>query len=147
MRKRTSDTLQSSGASSATRLGTKVHQQKFITLEEVAYEASRLLSHSAPNIIGEIRAFTDLDVKDLNGSTASLRNPYYKPSTTSYRVEGKGSKVTRTAYAKSLCGLSELIGADGLHLKLDVQHQHPQQQRKLLPFGIDVTSSYPCQSR
>jgi hypothetical protein len=93
MRKRTSDTLQSLGASSATILGTKVHPQKFITLDEVAYEASRLLSLSAPSIIEAIQVFTDLDVRDLNGNMKQLRRPYYKSPTKSYRVEGKGSKV------------------------------------------------------
>jgi hypothetical protein len=93
MRKHTSDTLQSLGASSATRLGTKVLQQKFITLDEVAYEASRLLSLSAPSIIEEIQVFMEWDERDLKGSMRPLRNPYYKPSTKSYRVEGKGSKV------------------------------------------------------
>jgi hypothetical protein len=76
MRKRTSDTLQNSGASSATRLGTRGHPQKFITLDEVAYEASRLLSLSAPSIIEAIQVFTDLDVKDLNGNMAYLRRTY-----------------------------------------------------------------------
>jgi hypothetical protein len=93
MRKHTSDTLQSLGASSATRLGTKVLPQKFITLEEVAYEASRLLSLSAPSIIEEIQVFMDLDVRDLNGNMRQLRKPYYKSPTKSYRIEGKGSKV------------------------------------------------------
>ena len=93
MRKRISDTLQNSGASSVTRLGTKVHPQKFITLDEVAYEASRLLSLSAPSIIEVIQVFTDLDVKDLNGNMKQLRKPYYKSPTKSYRIEGKGSKV------------------------------------------------------
>jgi hypothetical protein len=74
-------------------LGTKGHPQKFITLDEVAYEASRLLSLSAPSIIEEIQVFMDLDVKDLKGNMKQLRRPYYKPSTKSYRVEGKGSKV------------------------------------------------------
>ena len=120
MRRHTSDTLQSLGVSSVTTSVTKALPQKFITLEEVAYEASRLLSLSAPNIIEAIQVFMDLDVRHLKGSMRPLRNPYYKPSTKSYRVEGKGSKVTRTAYAKSLCGLSEPIGADGLHPKPDV---------------------------
>jgi hypothetical protein len=93
MKKRISDTLQNSGASSVTRLGTRVHPQKFITLDEVAYEASRLLSLSAPSIIEAIQVFTDLDVRDLNGNMKQLRKPYYKSSTKSYRVEGKGSKV------------------------------------------------------
>jgi hypothetical protein len=93
MRKRISDTLQNSGASSVTRLGTRVHPQKFITLDEVAYEASRLLSLSAPSIIEAIQVFTDLDVKDLSGNMKQLRKPYYKSPTKSYRVEGKGSKV------------------------------------------------------
>jgi hypothetical protein len=93
MRKRISDTLQNSGASSVTRLGTRVHPQKFITLDEVAYEASRLLSLSAPSIIEAIQVFTDLDVKDLNGNMKQLRKPYYKSPTKSYRIEGKGSKV------------------------------------------------------
>jgi hypothetical protein len=93
MRKRISDTLQNSGASSVTRLGTRVHPQKFITLDEVAYEASRLLSLSAPSIIEAIQVFTDLDVRDLNGNMKQLRKPYYKSPTKSYRIEGKGSKV------------------------------------------------------
>jgi hypothetical protein len=96
MRKRTSDTSQSLGAFSAITLGTKVHPQKFITLDEVAYEASRLLSLSAPNIIEAIQVFTDLDVRDLNGNMRQLRKPYYKSPTKSYRVEGKGSKVIKS---------------------------------------------------
>jgi hypothetical protein len=96
MRKRTSDTSQSLGAFSVTTLGTKVHPQKFITLDEVAYEASRLLSLSAPSIIEAIQVFTDLDVRDLNGNMRQLRKPYYKSPTKSYRVEGKGSKVKST---------------------------------------------------
>jgi len=90
MRRHTSDTLQSLGVSSVTTSVTKELPQKFITLEEVAYEASRLLSRSAPSIIEEIQAFTDLDARDLNGNMASLRRPYYKSPTKSYRVEGKG---------------------------------------------------------
>jgi hypothetical protein len=46
-------------ARSVITLGTKGHQRKYITLEEVAYEASLLLSRSAPNIIEEIPVFTD----------------------------------------------------------------------------------------
>jgi hypothetical protein len=95
MRKHTSDTLQSLGVSSATSSVTKALPQKFITLEEVAYEASRLLSLSAPNIIEEIQVFMEWDERHLNGSMRPLRNPYYKSPTKSYRVEGKGSK-TRT---------------------------------------------------
>ena len=94
MRRHTSDTLQSLGAFSVTTLDMKELPQKFITLEEVAYEASRLLSLSAPSIIEAIQVFTDLDVRDLNGNMASLRKPYYKSPMKSYRVEGKGSKVT-----------------------------------------------------
>lgn len=93
MRRHTSDTLQSLGVSSVTTSVTKELPQKFITLEEVAYEASRLLSLSAPNIIEAIQVFTDLDVRDLKGNMASLRKPYYKSPMKSYRVEGKGSKV------------------------------------------------------
>ena len=94
MRRHISDTLQSLGVSSVTTSVTKALPQKFITLEEVAYEASRLLSLSAPNIIEAIQVFTDLDAKDLNGNMTSLRKPYYKSPMKSYRVEGKGSKVT-----------------------------------------------------
>jgi hypothetical protein len=43
---------------SATRLATKGLQRKSITLGEVAYEASLLLSRSAPSIIEEIPVFT-----------------------------------------------------------------------------------------
>lgn len=93
MKKRTLDTSQSLGAFSVTTLGTKGHPQKFITLEEVAYEASRLLSLFAPSIIEAIQVFTDLDVRDLNGNMKQLRKPYYKSPTKSYRVEGKGSKI------------------------------------------------------
>ena len=64
-----------------------------ITLDEVAYEASRLLSLSAPNIIEEIQVFMEWDERHLKGIMRPLRNPYYRLSTKSYRVEGKGSKV------------------------------------------------------
>jgi hypothetical protein len=93
MKRHTSDTLQSLGVSSVTTSVTKALPQKFITLDEVAYEASRLLFLSVPNIIGEIQVFTGLDARDLNGNIASLRRPYYKSPKKSYRVEGKGSKV------------------------------------------------------
>jgi hypothetical protein len=93
MRRHTSDTSQSLGVSSVTTSVTKELPQKFITLGEVAYEASRLLSLSAPNIIEAIQVFTDLDVRDLSGNMRQLRKPYYKSPTRSYRVEGKGSKV------------------------------------------------------
>jgi hypothetical protein len=93
MRRHTSDTSQSLGVSSVTTSVTKELPQKFITLEEVAYEASRLLSLSAPSIIEAIQVFTDLDVRDLNGNMALLRKPYYKSPMKYYRVEGKGSKV------------------------------------------------------
>ena len=59
MKKNTLENLQNSGVRSATTLGTKGHQRKYITLEEVAYEASLLLSRSAQNIIEEIPVFTD----------------------------------------------------------------------------------------
>ena len=59
MKKLTLENSQNSGVRSVISLGTKAHQRKFITLGEVAYEASLLLSRSAPNTIGEIPVFTD----------------------------------------------------------------------------------------
>jgi hypothetical protein len=59
MKKITLENLQNSGVRSATTLATKGLPQKYITLEEVAYEARLLLSRSAPNIIGEIPVFTE----------------------------------------------------------------------------------------
>jgi len=59
MKKITLENLQNSGVRSATRLATRGLQRKSITLGEVAYEASLLLSRSAPSIIGEIPVFTD----------------------------------------------------------------------------------------
>jgi len=59
MKKLTLENLQNSGVRSVISLGTKAHQRKFITLGEVAYEASLLLSRSAPSIIEEIPVFTD----------------------------------------------------------------------------------------
>jgi hypothetical protein len=93
MKNNTLENLQRSGASSAGISDTRELPQKFITLGEVAYEASRLLSLSAPNIIEAIQVFTDLDVRDLSGNMRQLRKPYYKSPTRYYRVEGKGSKV------------------------------------------------------
>lgn len=58
MKKITLENLQNSGVRSATRLATKGLQRKSITLGEVAYEASLLLSRSAPSIIEEIPVFT-----------------------------------------------------------------------------------------
>jgi len=59
MKKNILENLQSLDASSATTLATRELQRKFITLDEVAYEASRLLYRSAPNIIEEIPVFTE----------------------------------------------------------------------------------------
>jgi hypothetical protein len=95
MRKNTLGKSQTSGASSAGTSGTKVHQRKFITLDEVAYEASRLLLPYALSITEEIQAFTDLDVKDLNGDMKSLRKPYYKSPKKYLKSEGNGNKLTR----------------------------------------------------
>jgi hypothetical protein len=65
-----------SDASSAGISDTKELPQKYITLEEVVDEAMRLLYRSVPNIIEEIRVFTDLDVRDLNGNMAYLKRTY-----------------------------------------------------------------------
>ena len=97
MRKNTLGKLQTSGASSAGTSGMKAHQRKFITLDEVAYEASRLLLPYALSITEEIQAFTDLDVKDLNGNMRSLKTPYYKSPKKYLRLEGNGNKLTRFA--------------------------------------------------
>ena len=97
MRKHTSENLQRSGASFVGILDTRELPQKFITLEELVSEVLPLLSRYAPNIIGEIQAFTDLDVKDLSGNMKSLRNPYYKSLNKSLRSEGNGNKLTKFA--------------------------------------------------
>ena len=97
MKKNISEGSLISGASSAGISDTKEHPQKFITLEEVAYEASRLLSLSAPNIIEEIQAFMDLDARDLKGNMRSLRIPYYRSAKRYLRSEGNGNKLTRFA--------------------------------------------------
>ena len=101
MKKNTSENSQRSGASFAGISDTKKLPQKFITLEEVAYEASRLLSLSAPNIIEEIQVFMGLDVRDLKRSMKSLRTPYYKLQSRSLRLEGSGNKLTRFAIRSS----------------------------------------------
>ena len=97
MKRNTSENSQRSGASFAGISDTKELPQKFITLEEVAYEASRLLSLSAPNIIEEIQVFMDLDARDLKGNMRSLRNPYVKLPKRFLRLEGNGNKLTRFA--------------------------------------------------
>ena len=97
MKKNISEDSLISGASFAGISDTKELPQKFITLEEVAYEASRLLSLSAPSIIEEIQVFMGLDAKDLKGSMRSLRNPYYRSVQRSSRLEGNGNKLTRFA--------------------------------------------------
>jgi len=59
MKKITLESLRNSGVRSATTLATKGLQRKSITLDEVAYEASLLLSRSARSITEEIPVFTD----------------------------------------------------------------------------------------
>ena len=97
MRKNTLVRSQTSAVSSAGTSGTKVAQQKFITLDEVAYEANRLLLPYAPNITEEIQVFTDLDVKDLNGDMKFLKTSYYKSPKKYLKLEGNGNKLTRFA--------------------------------------------------
>jgi hypothetical protein len=97
MRKNTLGKSQTLGAFSAGTSGMKAVQRKFITLDEVAFEASRLLLPYALSITEEIQAFTDLDVKDLNGNMKSLRIPYYKSPNKYLRSEGNGNKLTRFA--------------------------------------------------
>jgi hypothetical protein len=97
MKKNTLEKSQTSGAFSAGTSGMKAVQRKFITLDEVAFEASRLLLPYALNITEEIQAFTDLDVKDLNGNMKSLRTPYYKSPKKYSKSEGNGNKLTRFA--------------------------------------------------
>ena len=70
---------------------TRGRPQKYTIFAEVVSEALRLLSHSVPNTTVEIRAFTDLDAKDLNGSTAYLRRPFSRCATTSLTSEAKQS--------------------------------------------------------
>ena len=97
MKKNILEKSQKSGASFAGISDTKDLPQKFITLEEVAYEASRLLFLSAPSIIVEIQEFMGLDARDLSGNMKSLRNPYYKSLSKSLRSEGNGNKLTKFA--------------------------------------------------
>lgn len=97
MRKNTLERLQTSDVFSAGTSGMKALQRKFITLDEVAFEASRLLLPYALSITEEIQVFTDLDVKDLNGAMKSLRKPYYKSQKKYLNSEGSGSKMTRFA--------------------------------------------------
>ena len=97
MRKNTLARSQTSAVFSAGTSGTKAPQRKFITLDEVAYEASRLLLPYALSITEEIQAFTDLDVRDLNGDMKCLRTPYYKSPKKYLKSEGNGNKLTRFA--------------------------------------------------
>ena len=97
MRKSTLERSQTSAVSSAGTSGMRGRQRKFTILEEVAFEASRLLLPYALSITEEIQAFTDLDVRDLNGSMRSLRIPYYKSPKKYLRSEGNGNKLTRFA--------------------------------------------------
>ena len=59
MKKNTLENSQNSVVRYVTSSATKGLQRKSITLEEVAYEASLLLSRSAPSITEEIPVFTD----------------------------------------------------------------------------------------
>ena len=61
---------------------TRGRQRKYTIYEEVVSETLRLLSPSVPNTTVAIPVFTDLDAKDLNGSTAYLRMPFYRCATT-----------------------------------------------------------------
>lgn len=97
MRKNTSAKSQTSAVFSVGTSGMKALQRKFITLDEVAYEASRLLLPYALSITEEIQVFTDLDVRDLNGAMKSLRKPYYKSPKKYLNSEGNGNKMTRFA--------------------------------------------------
>ena len=97
MKKSTLGKSQTSDVFSAGTSGMKGLQRKFITLDEVAFEASRLLLPYALSITEEIQAFTDLDVKDLNGDMKSLRKPYYKSPKKYLKSEGNGNKLTRFA--------------------------------------------------
>jgi hypothetical protein len=65
-----------------TRAG-RVPWQRYTIFAEVVSETLRLLSPSVPNTTVEIKVFTDLGAKDLNGSTAYLRTPFCKYATTS----------------------------------------------------------------
>ena len=70
-------------ASSVTTLATKGLQRNCITLEEVAYEASLLLSRSAPNIIEEIPVFTEWVESNLSAPLKRQKRnswKWYQPS-------------------------------------------------------------------
>jgi hypothetical protein len=55
------------------------HRAKYITLEEVAYEAARLLSVSVPITIEEqIPVFTEWVENALKGNTELQKNNYLK---------------------------------------------------------------------
>lgn len=83
MKKNILENLRSLDASSATTLATRGLQRKFITLDEVAYEASRLLFRSAPNIIEEIPVFTEWVESNLSAPLKRQKRnswKWYQPS-------------------------------------------------------------------
>lgn len=83
MKKNTLENLQNLVVRCATNLATKGLQRKYITLEEVAYEASLLLSRSVQNIIEEIPVFTDWVESNLSAPLKRQKRnswKWYKPS-------------------------------------------------------------------
>jgi hypothetical protein len=64
-------------ASCAKDKAMREHRAKFITLDEVAYEAAVLLSASVPITIEEqIPQFMAWDARDLKGNMAYLKSSY-----------------------------------------------------------------------
>ena len=83
MKKNITENLLNLDASSATTLVTRALPQKSITLEEVVDEAMRLLSRSAPNIIGEIPVFTEWVESNLSAPLKRQKKnswKWYQPS-------------------------------------------------------------------
>jgi hypothetical protein len=83
MKKNTLENSQNSVVRYVTSLATKGLQRKSITLEEVAYEASLLLSRSVQNIIEETPVFTEWVESNLSAPLKRQKRnswKWYKPN-------------------------------------------------------------------
>ena len=83
MKKNITENSQNSVVRFVTSSATKGLQRRSITLEEVAYEASLLLSRSAPNIIEEIPVFTEWVESNLSAPLKRQKRnswKWYQPS-------------------------------------------------------------------
>ena len=83
MKKNTLENSQNSVVRYVTSSATKGLQRRSITLEEVAYEASLLLSRSVQNIIEETPVFTDWVENNLSAPLKRQKRnswKWYQPS-------------------------------------------------------------------